>query len=124
MVQLFPYDSYEEGVANAKSNLLWEGAGHTSVVYTNDAQRAEYAGEELPVCRVLVNQAGGAASGRFDQLRPARGRVVDGLLAGAGDAIVIAAASNHCSGQGSCRCAGYWSPRPVAQPAAGTISMA
>lgn len=63
VVQLFPYDSYEEGVANAKSNLLWEGAGHTSVVYTNDAQRAEYAGKELPVCRVLVNQAGGAASG-------------------------------------------------------------
>ena len=62
-MQLFPYDSYEAGVANAKSNLLWEGAGHTSVVYTNDAQRAEYAGEELPVCRVLVNQAGGAASG-------------------------------------------------------------
>ena len=41
MVQLFPYDSYEAGVANAKSNLLWEGAGHTSVVYTNDVNDVE-----------------------------------------------------------------------------------
>ena len=39
---------------------------------------------------------GGGAMGKS-----ARGRVVDGLLAGAGDAIVIAAASNHCSGQES-----------------------
>lgn len=63
VVQYFPYDSYEEGVANAKSNLLWEGAGHTSIVYTNDTGRAEYAGKEFPVSRVLVNQPGSAASG-------------------------------------------------------------
>ncbi len=63
VVQYFPYDSFEEGVANAKSNLLWEGAGHSSVVYTNDTDRAEYAGFHLPVSRLLVNQPGGAASG-------------------------------------------------------------
>lgn len=63
VVQIFPYETYEEGVANARSNLEWEGAGHTSVVYTNDEKTAEYAGEELPVSRVLVNQPGGAASG-------------------------------------------------------------
>lgn len=63
VIQLFPYDSFEQGVANAKTNLLWEGAGHTSVIYTNDSKKAEYAGKELPVGRLLVNQAGGAASG-------------------------------------------------------------
>ena len=63
VVQYFPYDSFEEGIANAKSNLLWEGAGHSSVVYTNDTARAEYAGFQLPVSRLLVNQPGGAASG-------------------------------------------------------------
>lgn len=63
VVQYFPYETYEEGIANAKSNLEWEGAGHSSVVYTNDEKRAEYAGEQLPVSRLLVNQPGGAASG-------------------------------------------------------------
>lgn len=63
IVQLFPYDNFEEGVANAKANLLWEGAGHTSVIYTNDKEKAEYVGYELPVGRLVVNQAGGAASG-------------------------------------------------------------
>ncbi len=63
VIQIFPYKTYEEGVANAKANLEWEGIGHSAVVYTNDSARAEYAGEQLPVSRVLVNQPGGAASG-------------------------------------------------------------
>lgn len=63
VIQLFPYDTFEEGVEAAKTNLLWEGAGHTSVIYTNDEEKAEYAGAELPVGRLVVNQAGGAASG-------------------------------------------------------------
>lgn len=63
VIQLFPYESFEDGVAAAKSNLLWEGAGHTSVIYTEDEKKAEYVGEELPVGRLVVNQAGGAASG-------------------------------------------------------------
>lgn len=63
VVQYFPYDTYEEGVANAKSNLEWEGKGHTSVVYTNDQKTAEYAGLQLPVSRLLVSQPAGAASG-------------------------------------------------------------
>lgn len=63
VVQYFPYETYEEGIANARSNLEWEGAGHSSVVYTNDEARAEYAGAQLPVSRLLVNQPGGAASG-------------------------------------------------------------
>jgi len=63
VIQLFPYESFEEGVEAARSNLLWEGAGHTSVIYTEDEKKAEYAGGKLPVGRLLVNQAGGAASG-------------------------------------------------------------
>lgn len=63
VIQIFTYDTFEEGVANAKANLEWEGAGHTSVVYTNEDAYAEYAGRELPVSRLVVNQGGGAASG-------------------------------------------------------------
>ena len=63
VVQIFPYDTFEEGVANAKATLLWEGAGHSSVIYTHKEEYAEYAGLELPVSRLVVNQSGGAASG-------------------------------------------------------------
>lgn len=63
VVQYFTFDTFKEGVANAKSNLLYEGAGHSSIVYTDDTSKAEYAGVELPVSRILVNQPGGAASG-------------------------------------------------------------
>lgn len=63
VVQIFPYDSYEEALSNAKSNLLWEGAGHSSVIYTDTEAYAEQAGLELPVSRLVVNQPGGAASG-------------------------------------------------------------
>lgn len=63
VVQIFPYDTFEEAVANAKSNLEWEGAGHSSVIYTNREDYAEYCGAELPVSRLVVNQPGGAASG-------------------------------------------------------------
>ena len=63
VVQYFPYDTFEEGVANAKSNLEWEGAGHSSVVYTNNEVNAEYVGAALPVSRLVVNQPGGSASG-------------------------------------------------------------
>lgn len=63
VVQIFPYDTFEEGVANAKDNLQWEGAGHSSVIYTEREDWAEYAGQELPVSRLVVNQPGGAASG-------------------------------------------------------------
>lgn len=63
VVQIFPYDTFEEGVANAKANLQWEGAGHSSVIYTDREDYAEYAGLELPVSRLVVNQPGGAASG-------------------------------------------------------------
>lgn len=52
------YDTFENGVAIAKENLLYEGAGHSAVVHTNDDKKAEYCGIELPVCRMLVNQPG------------------------------------------------------------------
>lgn len=51
-------DSFEEGLAVAKANLLYEGAGHSAVVHTYDQKKAEQAGVELPVSRLLVNQPG------------------------------------------------------------------
>ena len=48
---------WEEAVAVAKANLLMEGAGHSSDIYTDDEQKQIYAGEELPVCRLIVNNS-------------------------------------------------------------------
>ena len=52
------YDTFENAVAIAKENLLYQGAGHSAVVHTNDEKKAEYCGIELPVSRLLVNQPG------------------------------------------------------------------
>ena len=63
VIQIFKYKTFEEGVANAKANLEWEGIGHTSALYTNDEEKAHYAAAILPVSRLVVNQPAGAASG-------------------------------------------------------------
>jgi succinate-semialdehyde dehydrogenase len=52
------YDTFEEAVEIAKTNLLYQGAGHSAVVHTNDVKKAEYCGTTLPVSRLLVNQPG------------------------------------------------------------------
>lgn len=52
------YDSFEEAVNLAKANLLYQGAGHSAVVHTDDEKKAEYCGTELPVSRMIVNQPG------------------------------------------------------------------
>lgn len=63
VTQLFPYTDFRQAVEDARTNLLWEGAGHTAVIYTHDRKLAEAAAERLPVGRMVVNQKGGAGSG-------------------------------------------------------------
>ena len=53
-----PYGTFEEAVDIAKTNLLYQGAGHSSVVHTDDVSHAEYCVLELPVSRMMVNQPG------------------------------------------------------------------
>jgi succinate-semialdehyde dehydrogenase len=52
------YDSFEQAVEIARTNLLYQGAGHSSVIHTNDEKKAEYCGVNLPVSRLMVNQPG------------------------------------------------------------------
>ncbi|NLL66572.1 MAG: aldehyde dehydrogenase family protein [Clostridiaceae bacterium] len=59
----FAYDNFEEGLTFALDNLLMEGKGHSSVIYSNDDEVIRRVGEVLPVGRILVNQAGSTASG-------------------------------------------------------------
>ena len=55
---------WEEAVHIAKTNLLMEGAGHSTDIYTEDKDHQIYAGLEIPVCRMPVNVGQGAVGGR------------------------------------------------------------
>lgn len=57
------YTTFEQAVANAKCNLLNEGAGHSAVVHSHTQAHIEYAGEELPVSRIGVNMVGSSGLG-------------------------------------------------------------
>jgi succinate-semialdehyde dehydrogenase len=57
VVAILPYKSFEEAVAKAKANLLVEGAGHSAALHSHDESHIRSAGAELPVSRLVVNQA-------------------------------------------------------------------
>lgn len=64
------YDTFEDAVQIAKDNLLFEGAGHTTSLHSNNMDHIRYAGEVLPISRLIVNQpsstgAGGALNNGF-----------------------------------------------------------
>jgi succinate-semialdehyde dehydrogenase len=70
VVAILAYDSFEDAVAKAKANLIVEGAGHSAAIHSNDQAHISYAGIELPVSRLVVNQpsaitAGGALNNGF-----------------------------------------------------------
>lgn len=56
VISTYRYADFKEAVAIANANLEVEGRGHSVALHTNDAKHAEYAGLNIPVCRVLVNQ--------------------------------------------------------------------
>jgi succinate-semialdehyde dehydrogenase len=63
VVAILPYTSFHEAVAKAKANLLVEGAGHSAAVHSNSEEHIRYAGSELPVSRLVVNQASALTAG-------------------------------------------------------------
>ena len=63
MMCIFAYDRWEEALEIAKQNLLYEGAGHTVSVHSNDRDHIEQAGIELPVSRLVVNQISSTMAG-------------------------------------------------------------
>ncbi|MDR1586753.1 MAG: aldehyde dehydrogenase family protein [Treponema sp.] len=68
----YEYDTWEEAVEIARANLLYEGAGHSVDVQSNNQSHIEYAGLKLPVSRVLVNQICATMNGGsfFNALSP------------------------------------------------------
>lgn len=57
------YDTFENAIAHAKTNLLNEGAGHSAVIHSHTQAHIELAGEELPVSRIGVNMVGSSGLG-------------------------------------------------------------
>ena len=56
VLALKSYDKFEEAVAFARENLLLEGAGHSAGLFSHTKEHQIYAGEVLPVSRLVVNQ--------------------------------------------------------------------
>jgi succinate-semialdehyde dehydrogenase len=63
VVAILPYDSFEEAIEKAKSNLLIEGAGHSAALHSNDEAHIRAMGLALPVSRLVVNQASSLTAG-------------------------------------------------------------
>ena len=62
-----PYDTWEDAVDMAVKNLKSEGAGHSSILHSNNKDHVEYAALKLPVSRVGVNLVGSSGlGGSFD----------------------------------------------------------
>ena len=57
VVVLKDYDIFENAVEMAVRNMAEAGGiGHTAGLFTNDKEHIKYAGERIPVARLLVNQ--------------------------------------------------------------------
>src|SRR5689334_11762023 len=63
VVAILPYRSFDEAVAAAKANLLVEGAGHSAALHSNNEEHIRRMGLELPVSRLVVNQASALTAG-------------------------------------------------------------
>src|SRR5262245_24003808 len=63
VVAILPYKSFNEAVAKAKANVLVEGAGRAAAVHSNSEEHIRYAGSEVPVSRLVVNQASALTAG-------------------------------------------------------------
>lgn len=62
-----PYDTWENAVEKAVTNLCNEGAGHSTILHSNNKAHVEYAALRLPVSRIGVNLVGSSGlGGGFD----------------------------------------------------------
>lgn len=57
------YHTFEEAVAIAKTNLYYEGAGHTAAIHSQNREHIKQAGKMLPISRLVVNQPSSTGAG-------------------------------------------------------------
>ena len=56
IMSAYAYDTWPNAIEIARANLEAEGIGHSVAIHSDDRANIEYAGLNLPVSRVLVNQ--------------------------------------------------------------------
>lgn len=56
VITLYPYDTWEQAVENARSNLAKIGKGHSIAVHSNNPAAIEYAALKTEVSRIVCNQ--------------------------------------------------------------------
>ena len=59
----FEYDDFDDAIAIAQFNLGVEGKGHTCAIHSNNDDHIRQAGIELPVSRLVVNEASSLTAG-------------------------------------------------------------
>ncbi|MCY6484318.1 aldehyde dehydrogenase family protein [Clostridium aestuarii] len=59
----FKYDTFEEGVRIAQTNLDLEGKGHSAALHSNNQEHIDYAGINLTVSRLVVNAPSSTTAG-------------------------------------------------------------
>lgn len=63
VIAVFKYKKFEEAVEIAQNNLNLEGKGHTAAIHSNNKAYIEYAGLNLTVSRLVVNQPSSTTAG-------------------------------------------------------------
>ncbi len=63
VIAILPYATFDDAVRHAKTNLLMEGAGHSAAVHSNNEANIRTAGLDLPISRLVVNQASSTSAG-------------------------------------------------------------
>ncbi|MDB4816539.1 aldehyde dehydrogenase family protein [Gammaproteobacteria bacterium] len=63
VIAIVPYSTFDDAVSMAKANLLVEGAGHSAALHSNSDDHIEKAGLELPISRLVINQASSLTAG-------------------------------------------------------------
>ena len=60
---VLPYNTFEEAVAIAQTNLELEGKGHTTAIHSNSQEHIRYAGLNLTVSRLVVKAPSSTTAG-------------------------------------------------------------
>lgn len=59
----FEYDTFEEAIKIAQSNLNVEGKGHSCAIHSNNIENIKFAGVKLTISRLVVNQPSSTSAG-------------------------------------------------------------
>jgi sulfoacetaldehyde dehydrogenase len=71
VLTVYRVSDFDEAMKLAANVLEWKGKGHSVSIHTRDDDHVMRLGLELPVCRVIVNQAHTfATGGNFDNAMP------------------------------------------------------